>query len=269
MSVESDSSLEFVIDNREHALIEKLQELKDEKKINTNIDIKTEQLDVGDILYRQNGETVLIVERKTVIDLKASICDGRGREQKARLLGTVPRHRILYLVEGNMNRSFSYKISGLPVSTLLGSIINTQLRDGIKVYKTASLEETAYYLTKLYEKLLKDGGVYFCDEESKSLDNNYTSSLKKSKKANMTPNVWFCSSLSLIPQVTEKVASVIIEKYPTMRDLCLAYENTDEKLRAKLLANITFELKNGKARRLGDKMSERIYNFFFANKEKL
>ena len=79
----------------------------------------------------------------------------------------------------------------------------------------------------------------------------------------MTPEVWFIAQLSLIPQVTEKVAAVIVKKYPTVKDLTLEYESTPEHLRAKLLADLTFPLKNGKVRRIGDKMSGRIYSFFY------
>ena len=85
------TSIELVIDNRETELIEKLKEKK--------IKFSVEQLDVGDILYRNGEEVILIIERKSVNDLKASICDGRGREQKARLLGSTPKERIMYLLK--------------------------------------------------------------------------------------------------------------------------------------------------------------------------
>ena len=148
--------IELVIDNREHELIQKLQ---------PSNAILIEQLDVGDILFRENGNTILVIERKTVNDLKASICDGRGREQKARLLGSTPRQRIIYLIEGSLDKPMSAKISGLPVSTLVGSLINTQLRDGIKVYKTSTIDESTEFIIKLLDKLEKDGDTYFRDEE--------------------------------------------------------------------------------------------------------
>ena len=95
------------------------------------------------------------------------------------------------------------KYAGLPVSTLLGSLINTQLRDNIKVYKTLSLEETANYIVKLLDKLTKDGDTYF-QGNSEISKGEYASSLKKVKKANMTPEVWFICQLTQIPQITDK-----------------------------------------------------------------
>uniref|UniRef100_A0A6C0H2T3 ERCC4 domain-containing protein n=1 Tax=viral metagenome TaxID=1070528 RepID=A0A6C0H2T3_9ZZZZ len=245
--------IELVIDNREQELIQKLKPISP----------LVEQLDVGDILFRKDKNTVLIIERKTVNDLKASICDGRGREQKARLLGSTPRQRIIYLVEGSLDKPLSSKISGLPVSTLIGSLINTQLRDGIKVYKTSTIDESAEFIIKLLDKLEKDGETYFRDEEYKSSDESYSATLKKSKKANMTPNLWFITQLSLIPQVTEKVSSVIVEKYSNLQNLMKEYETTPEHLREKLVADLTFPLSTGGSRRIGDTISKRIYHFLF------
>lgn len=251
-------SIELVIDTRERELIEKLQE---------SCKITVEQLDVGDILIRQGQDVLLVIERKTVKDLKASICDGRGREQKTRLLGSTPKHRIMYLIEGSLNKSLDSKINGLPVSTLVGSLINTQLRDGIKVYKTASLEESGEFLRKLLDKWEKDGDTFFKEEEASISAGKYSSSLKKQKKANMTPQVWFISQLSLIPQVTEKVSEVILEQYPTVTDLIREYESTPKHLREKLLVDLKYTLKTGKSRRVGDKMSSRIYKFFYGLEE--
>ena len=92
-------SIELVIDNRERKLIAELTD---------NIEFTTEDLSIGDILFREGGETVLIIERKTVQDLKASITDGRAREQKARLLGSGTQvERIMYLIEGNLEEFWS------------------------------------------------------------------------------------------------------------------------------------------------------------------
>lgn len=248
-------SIQLVIDNREHHLIDALQKSA-LSSVKGDIKFTVAQLDIGDIMFTKDDEIVLIIERKTVDDLKASICDGRNREQKARLLGSgTPTNRIMYLIEGDLTKT---KVSGIPTTTLLGSIINTQLRDDIKVYKTANLTETAVYILKLMEKLEKDGADYF-KEGLQAV--KYTSTLKKSKKANMTPDVWFTCLLSQIPQVTDVVAEVIIAKYPNLGVLMQIYETTPEHLRGKLLADLVYNLSTGKTRRIGDKISVRIYKF--------
>lgn len=248
-------TIELILDVRERHLI---------SEIKKRYDVTVEQLDLGDILFREDGQTIFLIERKTVRDLKASICDGRGREQKARLLGSgIATSRIMYLIEGDLDLPLDTSVGGLPVSTLIGSLINTQLRDNIKTYKTSSLKETAHFLLKLLDKLNKDGSNYFKESDQAISASKYAATLKTKKKANMTPEVWLISQLALIPQVTEKVAEQIVAKYPTARELLLEYERTPDHLRPKLLSDITLTLNTGKIRRIGDKMSGRIHGFFY------
>jgi crossover junction endonuclease MUS81 len=165
--------IELVIDNREIELIKKLQ-------IDHKITI--EQLEVGDVVFRQGDETIFVIERKSVNDLKSSICDGRAREQKTRLLGNFQRDRIMYLIQGSLDLPRNSEIRGLPVGTLIASLINTQLRDGIKVYKTSSMDETVEFLKKMHDKFQKNGDTFFKDQECISAT-AYSSSLKKKKKS--------------------------------------------------------------------------------------
>jgi crossover junction endonuclease MUS81 len=239
------------IDMREAALIKVLQ---------GRVKFSSEALDVGDIIFESEGEPVLVIERKTVDDLKASICDQRHREQKARLLGSFPRDRVMFVIEGNMDRRLSDTVGGVLVSTLVSSMINTQLRDGVKVYKTASVYETAEFICALQAKFDKELGGLFQEQKSMSVT-EYTATLKTQKKANMTPEVWFLAQLSLIPQVTEKIGAEIAKVYPSIRVLIAAYEQANEDARAGMLADITYPLKGGKIRRVGNKISTRICEF--------
>jgi ERCC4-type nuclease len=251
-------NIELVIDMRE-------RDLESELDKSNSIKFKVEQLDLGDIVFRKGTDVILIIERKTVNDLKASICDGRHREQKTRLMGSgTSTSRIMYIIEGDLNKSLDNKDTGVPISTLIGSLINTQLRDNIKVYKTQSLFETSEFIKKMLNKLTKDGEEYFNDTNENISATKYASTLKTSKKANMTTEVWFISQLSLIPQVTEKIANEILKKYQNMRLLMQEYETTPEHLKPKLLADITYPLGKGdKVRRIGDKISQRIYHFLY------
>lgn len=253
-------SNQLILDVREKYLIEELEK---------SVSIKKEQLELGDIVFKKNDEIILIIERKTINDLKASICDGRHREQKLRLLGSgTSKERLMYIIEGDFNKSMDSKISGMPISTLIGSLINTQLRDNIKVYKTSSLFETSEFIKKLWDKLNKDGDEYFNDNEQKITASKYSSSLKTSKKANMTSEVWFITQLCLIPQITEKIANEIVKKYQNIHLLMQEFERTPEHLKEKLLADITYPLNtDNKTRRIGEKNSKRIYMFLYGLNE--
>ena len=240
--------IELVVDNRERELINLLTTNK--------VVFQIETLDVGDIIFKHDDKIIFVIERKTLNDLKASICDGRLREQKARLMSNFEKSRIMYLIEGRISTASDAVVSGMPISTILGSIINTLLRDDVKVYKTNSLEETAIFTERLLEKFTSEIDMFF--KENKPID--YVSTLKTQKKANMTPSVWFVSQLALIPQVSTSIATEISIVYPSLVSLVLAYQSADdEKQKEELLANI--KQKNG--RRIGEKISKRIYDFVY------
>ena len=246
-------TIKLVIDSRERKLIHELKKRGREFEI-TN-------LDIGDIIFKSDNKEILIIERKTVLDLKNSICDGRNREQKARLLHSGNSiHRIMYIIEGSLTN----KIPGLPITTLMGSIINTQFRDGLQVYRTYSLYETALYIERLLDKFTKELNIFFKWKEKLMSPSIYSSTLKRQKKANMSSQTWFISQLTLIPQVTARIAEKIFLRYPSIAILCMKYQEVDENKRANLLADINTTLSNGKNRRIGNKISTRIYEYFFS-----
>ena len=138
-------SIEIYLDKRERYLTPLLP------------DAKLETLDLGDIQYRKNDEILLIIERKTLRDLSASIMDGRSREQKARLLNCgFPRDRVLYVIEGDLPKDLSQNVGSVPGNTLVGSMINTMFRDGLMIYRTSGTSETVSFINKVHSKLKSD-----------------------------------------------------------------------------------------------------------------
>ena len=93
--------MEIILDNREHALITSIKNLPKSDEIT----ISVEQLCLGDILIRENGKDIILIERKTYNDLLSSIKDSRFSEQSYRLSNTsgLNTHSIMYLIEGNIN----------------------------------------------------------------------------------------------------------------------------------------------------------------------
>ena len=168
----SSENFKLYIDNREKDL-KKFFEGKE--------NIYFTNLDIGDIIIKKNDEILLIFERKTIQDLSSSICDGRNREQKLRLLGSgIDRDKIFYLIEGDVKKFTRIKGGS---DTILGSIINTLFRDGIKVYKTNSIDETIFFINKLFEKIQKKSNEYWKYNENIHITNSkYTSTLKIKKK---------------------------------------------------------------------------------------
>ena len=261
------SNFNVIIDIREIKLIEQLK--------NLSFVFTSKSLDIGDIMITQDEIPFLIIERKTIDDLKSSVVDGRLREQRYRLLNAsgLPPSRIIYIVEGDFqpkSRRLMVKDRGVSNSTVVGSIINMLFRDNIKVYRTNSIEETADFIVKLFSKV-GDKEIFFEEKKEDTEEKNepqpvsYTSVVDKKKKNNMTPKVWFICQLSMIPQISDTIATAITTVYPTLLSLITAYQNTIEEERPSLLSSITYDLSTGKKRKIGIKISERVYQFVFVN----
>lgn len=201
--------MEIQIDTREAALIPLLAE---------NAIVK--QLPLGDIIFLLDDIPKLIVERKTLKDLSASIKDGRYANQKLRLMES--GYMIAYIIEGLME--------DINEESTLSAIINTSLRDHIPVFQTANINETARLILKIKEgRFLKD----IKKEEG------YLSTIKATKGGNISPQNSFSYFLIQVPRVSPTISHKIVAKYPNLPSLLKAYEELPNKeKREKLLASI-------------------------------
>jgi crossover junction endonuclease MUS81 len=245
--------MNFIIDHRE----------KDLKPVFATATY--ENLDLGDILFKYQNQTFLLIERKKIQDLIASVDDGRYRNQKKRLLEcNVPRHRILYILEGNVDQSAG------KMKTIFGMIINTLYRDGIPVLFFSNIEETIYFLKRIWEKLEnKDPAILdsFLKEqngkENKDSDNTleYLSTIKMKKKDNLTPLNCSILQLAQIPGLSVTTATLIMAQYKSISNLVLNYQNKEEKEKELMLANLEVSISTGKKRKLGPIISKRVYQY--------
>ena len=90
--------MKIKVDIREKKLIPLLKALN--KDYNYDIEIIVERLDLGDIIVtNDSNDELLIIERKSLNDLAASIRDGRYAEQSFRLTNeSLHNHNIVYLI---------------------------------------------------------------------------------------------------------------------------------------------------------------------------
>ena len=238
----------MIIDNREKDLIDLLNEKQ--------IQFQTENLELGDILFKLDNNDILLIERKTVDDLMASIKDGRYREQKLRLLkkqneGT----HIFYLIEGSL-------LYNKNKDTLYSAILNTLMRDNIKIIFTGLIDETVSYLLKIESKLdfyKNNNQENNIDKNNNGENNKYLNTIKTCKKENLTKEICFQAMLKQIPGVSSLCAESISKIYPSMNDLLKKYnefENEDDK--KNLLCDIMIN-----KRKIGKKLSEKIFLFLY------
>ena len=98
------------IDVREAELIKKCQAYIEMISNFKDIKLVPVQLPLGDIILNDGEKDLLIIERKSLSDLAASIKDGRYEEQSYRLNGLpLHNHNIVYLIEGDLGKFNSFK----------------------------------------------------------------------------------------------------------------------------------------------------------------
>lgn len=240
----------WYIDMRERDLCEKLT---------SQLSFETKALDVGDmqILDVISNEILVLIERKTLSDLSSSITDGRYKEQKQRLLHAISnRTKKIYVIEGEDMTDFH-----LDKSVFDGVMINTVVRDGIMIYRTKNLDETVNMMIHIqknvedhYEEILEN---FLGVPNEKDVEYQI---FKTVKKENMTEKIVFRAMLSMIPQVSNTIADVLIEKYENMERMIIEIREEDTN---EMLHKIS-EMKYGTAqRRIGEVTAMRILLHLF------
>jgi ERCC4-type nuclease len=200
--------MQLNIDYREKALLQRIQ-------------VEPKNLTLGDISIEKDGKELLIIERKTISDLASSICDGRYKEQSFRLSESpVLNHNILYLIEGSLNDACS-----LSKKVLLSSLISIWYHKGFTIFRTESIDETAEFVTTLFEKLQKD-------DLKPHTESDYTSTVKKQKRDKITPENIDVIMLSQIPGISTTTATALMTEYKTIFQLEKALQQNKECLAA-------------------------------------
>ena len=223
------------IDARERELIPLIREKIGEMTTADQIMISVESLPLGDIIFCKDEQELMIIERKSVADLAASIKDGRYQEQSYRLDGTeLHNHNIVYLIEGNMARATFDK------NALYSAMFSLQYYKGFSVWRTFSIDETATILCNSIKYLVKSSATrtgYYAssgeavgssasgvsasgsEEPKTSSDKDYVNVVKTIKKDNVTPNNIGEIMLCQIPGISANTALAIMEHFKCMVNL--------------------------------------------------
>ena len=246
--------------------------------MNGNHEIISKSLPIGDvIIYDDANNERIIIERKSLYDLAASIKDGRYKEQSFRLSNSnIHNHNIIYLIEGDWN-SYSEIKGRMDKNTLMSACITLNHYKGFSVWKTQSLNETSWLIVQMCNKMKKmdsSENSYFSNNiqcmNNTSVDNNTSvidttvidtsvinttvintqycevSSLPREKKKNITNDNAAQIMLSCLPGVSVKSAQVLINYYGSLKKLLEAVENKDNTLQS-----LCIESTNGKTRKIG------------------
>ena len=229
------------IDNREQELIVAIQTviaLSDDVK--EKLLLKVEMLPLGDIIISDDDDNdLIIIERKSISDLLASIKDGRYEEQSYRLSGSpIHNHNIIYLIEGLIHAKKVDK------NVVYSAIFSLNHYKGFSVMRTVSMEESAVFIVNSAKKMMANRAkkypyyssqlqslssqslssqslsetitVVDKDNNNHNNDNNnksYSSVVKKVKKDNITADNIGEIMLCQIPGISSTTAGAIMTHF--------------------------------------------------------
>lgn len=142
--------MKLIIDNRETDLFEKCQSIVFSKQNYTVLEEAV--LPIGDVLVKTDEDRdIMIIERKTLADLLASIKDGRYEEQSHRLrhASGFRSHNVLYIIEGILTTLKT----PLEKKLVYSAITSLNHFKGFSVLRTSSVQETAEFLVCMADKI--------------------------------------------------------------------------------------------------------------------
>jgi ERCC4-type nuclease len=188
--------------------------------------LKVEMLSLGDIIISDDDDNeLIIIERKSISDLLASIKDGRYEEQSYRLSGSpIHNHNIIYLIEGLIHAKKVDK------NVVYSAIFSLNHYKGFSVMRTVSIEESAIFIVNSAKKMmantrLKKCPHYSSESQSQLLSEtitsvdivdktkSYSSVVKKVKKDNITAENIGEIMLCQIPGISSITAEAIITHF--------------------------------------------------------
>jgi ERCC4-type nuclease len=249
------------IDNRERKLITLMKALK--KDLGYNFDIIVEVLDLGDIIICDDNVEKLIIERKSLSDLAASLKDGRYSEQSFRLNGIkMHNHNIVYLIEGDIHK-YNNKYNKIKASTLQVTMFCLQYFKGFSVFKTRDVVETAEYILRITNKLQKEKTrENYYDGTNTFIDKSYTDVVKRVKKKNIVPENVGEIILSQIPGISSKTSKVVMAQFNSLYDMLEKIKNDKH-----CLDNVEFDMSNGKKRKISQTTVKNIRKYLLYRKD--
>lgn len=280
----------IILDERETGLFSACTSLF---STTTTNNLEKRVLSLGDIIIESGNESeskdnniLLIIERKSLSDLLASIKDGRYEEQSHRLIHAsgIPTHNIIYVIEG----MFSQLRSPQDKKMVLSAITSLNFFKGFSVIRTCSVTETAELIINMADKIerdLKKGKTPAFSQKMVNLERNleeenagegnlgeknleeenqtttkkkYCEVVKKVKKENITKENMGEIILCQIPGISSTTA-IAIMKYvgnSIIRLLEILKTSPEE-----LQQNIKLGEEGGKQRKIGKKNVENMQYF--------
>lgn len=145
--------IDIHIDSREASKHPEFKSILEEK----GLTVSTGLLDCGDfMIYNSEEDKAILIERKSIGDFIGSMMSGRIFEQLERLKAVNAKPMIL--VEGSFAQGRRY--GKVNVSSILGCLVNIELKWGVPIVTLPSKKWTPYYLLAIANCLGKPKRPY-------------------------------------------------------------------------------------------------------------
>jgi ERCC4-type nuclease len=258
-------NMKIILDERESTLYDRCVLLQAEHK-NKKWSLEKRVIPLGDaIIQDDEGKDLIIIERKSIQDLLASIKDGRYAEQSHRLQHSsgVPPHNVIYIIEGSFANISSHHNHGDPKQTVYSCMVSLSLFKGFGVLRTTSVQDTADVLVSMVDKMIRNFEkgqklFYSGDPTTATITEDpakYCSVVKKVKKDNVTPENMGEIILCQIPGISSTSAIAIMQKFNSFLHLIESIKEDP-----KCLDQISYET-NGKSRKVSKTSIENIKKY--------
>ena len=272
------------VDNREQELLKQIQNLVLIIPAFKQLKVEIVALPLGDIIISDDdNDDKLIIERKCLSDLLASIKDGRYEEQSYRLNGLDHHnHNIFYMIEGDVNKPNRFKDNNIEKLTLYSAMFSLNYFKGFSVMRTLSIEESAIFICNTANKLSKsetsgkkayyenkpnmcadstneqniEGNQNLENEKIEQTDKDYINVVKKVKKDNITPENIAEIMLCQIPGISSVTAIAIMDKFKTIPNLIQEIQQNDC-----CLKDISYQNAKGQTRKINKNSLVNIVKF--------
>lgn len=258
--------MKIKIDHREHDLIQSCKYFLDICPSYKEIQLEICNLPIGDVIICDDSDSEkIIIERKSLSDLAASIKDGRYEEQSYRLNGlNHPNHNIAYIIEGDLNKIQTFK-TRIDKSVLYSAIFSLNYYKGFSVLRSQNVEETAIMICHMTYKLKKgiseNKQPYYKEQEKETTDEQntekeYCNVVKKVKKENITANNIGEIMLCQIPGISNTTSAAIIKQFKSLPQLVIDLKDNPD-----CLKDITYCNAKGQTRKINKSAIENIKLF--------
>lgn len=236
------------IDFREHKLL---------AYIGNTQDLKIKPLVLGDFrIYTDTHE--ILIERKTWTDVRASIRDGRFREQRSRLLlwrSESSERQIIYIVEGKFDNEFLIEKQAM---------YRLMIGYSIPLFFTETMEQTwdtvSFISTSDSDKFFRTRSI-----EQDQIEARFKGVHKKNYE---NAKLFFLQILFSIRGISSPMAIAIGEHFQSCHEFFRQYQDNPQELE-QTLSDIRYVMSGNKEKKLTKSIIQKILNYLGCNKNEI